>query len=205
MVQEILTNRKSRKIDHPSTSDGSVVGLPSSGSSSEDEEDMQAQATKVLPKETPSWESISPKPPKPKQAEGPSFHPGDEKQPNATSNQAEDDEDDDDVVVVVGDGDKQDDREIEPPRAPPPTAPPAMETSPEEAETIIPPAYENSDNDNHTAPAPIVLEMNGSTRVTNDISLEERVQELETKLATLSRILHQQQRLSAKNLVRMAL
>jgi hypothetical protein len=41
-----------------------------------------------------------------------------------------------------------------------------------------------------------------TTRVTDVSSLEERVQELEIKLATLSRFLHQQQRLSAKNLVR---
>ena len=35
-----------------------------------------------------------------------------------------------------------------------------------------------------------------------ELSLEERVNELETKLATLSRILQQQQRLSVRNLVR---
>lgn len=37
----------------------------------------------------------------------------------------------------------------------------------------------------------------------NQLSLEERVQELETKLATLSRILQQQQRLSSRSMVRM--
>jgi Eukaryotic membrane protein family len=175
MSQEIL--HRSAKIEDSTNNDGSVVGLPNSNSTSEDE-DTQAG---IIQKETTSWESI----PHQKKADDTAVpcNP-DLKQDDNKSSQ-------DDHVLV---GDKQEDQAIEPPREP------AMETTslpPEESETIIPTSH---NNDNHTPS--ILLDMEGSTRVT-ELSLEERVQELETKLATLSRILQQQQRLSAaKNLVR---
>jgi hypothetical protein len=173
MVQEILS--RSVKIDD-STNYGSVVGLPNSSTSSEDE-GTQAE---VIQKEMTSWESI----PHQKEADGVAVP--------CNPDLIQDDKTSQEDAIVVGD--KQDDHAIEPPSAP---AIETMSLPPGESEMNIPPAY-NIDSLTPSTP----LDMNGSTRIT-ELSLEERVQELESKLATLSRILQQQQRLSAaRNLVR---